>query len=220
LGVVLRIEVVSDIVCPWCYVGKRRLDAALNQRPQFAAKVVWLPFELNPEMPDAGMPRDAYLLARFGDTQRFAAAQQQLIELGATLDIDFRFDGDRHMPNTRACHLLLRYAAWYDERHETCLQHALKERLLAAYFTQGRNLSERETLVEIACDAGFERSSAEQALDDVTLRAEVIEVERELQSLGVSGVPTYIFERKFAFSGAQPVDVFLAALDRAAAGEQ
>jgi predicted DsbA family dithiol-disulfide isomerase len=170
---------------------------------------------------DAGCRHAARRLpTRFGDTQRFAAAQQQLIELGATLDIDFRFDGDRHMPNTRACHLLLRYAAWYDERHETCLQHALKERLLAAYFTQGRNLSERETLVEIACDAGFERSSAEQALDDVTLRAEVIEVERELQSLGVSGVPTYIFERKFAFSGAQPVDVFLAALDRAAAGEQ
>jgi predicted DsbA family dithiol-disulfide isomerase len=122
------------------------------------------------------------------------------------------------MPNTRACHILLRYAAWYDERHETCLQAALKERLLAAYFTQGRNLSERETLVEIASAAGFERSSAEQALDDRTLRAEVIELERELQLLGVAGVPTYIFDRKFAFSGAQPESVFLAALDRAAKG--
>jgi predicted DsbA family dithiol-disulfide isomerase len=79
MGVALRIEVVSDIVCPWCYVGKRRLDAALTERTTYGATVVWLPFELNPEMPEAGMPRDAYLVARFGDAQRFAAAQEQLI---------------------------------------------------------------------------------------------------------------------------------------------
>jgi predicted DsbA family dithiol-disulfide isomerase len=214
----LQIEVVSDVICPWCYVGKKRLDAALAARPHCAPTVTWLPFELNPEMPEAGMPRDAYLLARFGDVSRFAAAQAQLVAVGAELGIEFRFDGDRHMPNTRACHLLLRYAGWYDERHDTQLQAALQERLMAAYFTHGSNLSERAVLVELATAAGFDAASAEQALDDTALRAEVVATERELQALGVSGVPTFIFDRRFAFSGAQPTDVFIAALDRAAAG--
>lgn len=218
LGAELHIEVVSDVVCPWCYVGKRRLDAALAARTNYAATVTWLPFELNPDMPEAGMPRDAYLLARFGDVNRFAAAQAQLVAIGTEVGIEFRFDGDRHMPNTRACHMLLRYAGWYDERHETQLQAALQERLMAAYFTHGRNLSERAVLLEIATAAGFEPASAEQALDDRALRAEVVATEGELQTLGVSGVPTFIFDRRFAFSGAQPIAVFLDALDRAAAG--
>lgn len=212
----MQIEVVSDIVCPWCYVGKRRLKAALAERPALGVSVSWLPFEVNPQLPEEGMPRDAYLLERFGDTQRFAAAQAQLIELGRPLGIDFRFDGDRHMPNTRASHMLLRAAARVDSERGTALQSALQERLMAGYFTRGENLSRRETLIEAAHEAGLAIEQAERALADVTLRTEVASIERELQSLGVSSVPTFIFARRFAFSGAQEVPVFLEALDEAA----
>jgi predicted DsbA family dithiol-disulfide isomerase len=208
----VQIEVVSDIVCPWCYVGKRKLEAALAARPQYRAVVTWLPFELNPQMPEAGMPRDRYLLERFGDVNRFAAAQQQLVDIGQSLGIDFRFDGDRHMPNTRRAHMLLRAAG----HASVDLQTRLKERLLAGYFVRGENLSDTAVLVNAATDAGMVPQQAIDALDDQALRNEIVETEQELAKLGVSGVPTFIFNRRFAFSGAQDPSVFLSALDEAA----
>jgi predicted DsbA family dithiol-disulfide isomerase len=208
----VQIEVVSDIVCPWCYVGKRKLEAALAARPQYGAVVTWLPFELNPDMPKAGMPRDEYMQQRFGDVNRFAAAQQQLVETGQSLGIDFRFAGDRHMPNTRRAHMLLRAAG----RASVDIQARLKERLLSAYFARGENLSDTAVLVTAATDAGLAPDVAAAALDDQALEKEIVATEQELARLGVSGVPTFIFDRRFAFSGAQDHSVFLSALDEAA----
>jgi predicted DsbA family dithiol-disulfide isomerase len=208
----VQIEVVSDIVCPWCYVGKRKLEAALAARPHYGSVITWLPFELNPDMPQAGMPRDQYMRERFGDVNRFAAAQEQLVAIGQSLGIDFRFDGDRHMPNTRRAHMLLRAAG----RASTDVQTRLKERLLSAYFTRGENLSDASVLLSAAGDAGLAPDVAAAALDDTELKNEIVATEQELAKLGVSGVPTFIFNRRFAFSGAQDESVFLSALDEAA----
>ncbi|MFO1426610.1 MAG: DsbA family oxidoreductase [Steroidobacteraceae bacterium] len=150
----MQIEVFSDIVCPWCYAGFARLEQALAQRPGTPFRVTWLPFELNPDLPSEGMERSAYLLQRFGDVNRFAAGQQQLRELGHELGIDYRFERVARMPNTRRAHVLLAWA------RRGARQSMLKRALLAAYFTEGRDVGDPQVLVAIAGEAGLDAGAA------------------------------------------------------------
>jgi predicted DsbA family dithiol-disulfide isomerase len=206
----MKIEVYSDLVCPWCYLGKRRLEAALAQRPNIVPRVQWLPFELNPDLPAEGMDRAAYLQEKFGSTDRFAAAQAQLASLGESHQISFDFAAIARMPNTRRAHVLLRAAhAAVDARADT-----LKEQLLAAYFSRGEDLTDETVLCRAAEAAGLSASAAIAALRDAALLDAVIQHEQQAVQWGVSGVPTFIFARRYAFSGAQEVPQFLAVIDR------
>jgi predicted DsbA family dithiol-disulfide isomerase len=210
----VRIEIFSDIVCPWCYAGFARLEAALAARPGLAADVHWLPFELNPDLPEGGMDRAQYMVQRFGDANRFAGAQQQLRDLGQSLGIDYRFERIARMPNTRRAHLLLAWA------RESGRQNEVKRALLAAYFTAGRDIGDPAVLAQVAAECGLDAAAARLALDDPQLRAEVEQAEAMGRGWGVSGVPTFIFDRRQAFSGAQPLEVFLGVIDGlVAAGE-
>jgi predicted DsbA family dithiol-disulfide isomerase len=210
----VRIEVFSDLVCPWCYAGLARLDAALAARPELEADVHWLPFELNPDLPEGGMDRAQYMLQRFGDVNRFAGAQQQLRDLGHSLGIDYRFDRIVRMPNTRRAHMLLAWA------HASGRQGEVKRALLAAYFTDGRDIGDPAVLAHIAGECGLDAAAAHVALEDPQLRSSVEQIEALGQGWGVSGVPTFIFDRKQAFSGAQPPEVFLGVIDALLEGRE
>lgn len=202
----VHIEVYSDLVCPWCYVGKARLAAALKARATLAIKVSWLPFELNPSMPIEGRDRREYMRERFGDLSRFDEAQRQLVGLGSELGLQFNFDEIHRSPNTRRAHMLLQAA-------EPLLQQTLVERLFYAYFTEGKDIGDATVLLSLAQEAGMLAEHAQAALSDMKLAHEVERLEHQAQSWRISGVPTFIFDRRMAFSGAQPLDVFLQAID-------
>ena len=203
----MLIEVYSDTVCPWCYVGVERLLQALAQRPERAAEVRWLPFELNPDMPDGGMDRAEYMLQKFGDVNRFAGAHGQLRELGAEFGIEFDFAAINRVANTRRSHALL---AWAEASGR---QTDVNRALLRAYFSQGRDIGDPTVLTAIAAECGLDGGAAAAALEDPQLRETIEALEAQALQWGISGVPTFIFDRRFAFSGAQQLPVFLEAID-------
>lgn len=211
------VEVFSDTVCPWCYVGKLRFERAVAQwaaaKPGATAPPVrWLPYELNPDMPPEGADRDDYLRARFGDVKRFETAQGQLREIGADLGIDFRFDLIRRMPNTRRSHALIALAANAPEGLPS-RQPQVKERILRAYFTEGRDIGDPEVLVEIAVEEGLDAGIVRTSLDDPRLHAEIAQLEARARQQGIQGVPAFVFNRRHLVSGAQEPSVFVQVMD-------
>jgi predicted DsbA family dithiol-disulfide isomerase len=204
----MRVEIYSDIVCPWCYVGRKRFEQALAQRPDVHADVRWLPFELNPDLPETGVDREAYLAAKFGDAERRAALQEQLREVGASVGIEFRFDLIRKTPNTRAAHALLEIAAENAKQSETYAA------LFAAYFEQGRDIGDREVLIEIGAGRQLDANESRAALAARRYYPEIAGYERQAAQWGIQGVPTFIFDRRYAVSGAQEPPVFLQVFDR------
>lgn len=206
----MHIEIYSDLVCPWCYIGRKRFDAALAQRPalQPQLQVHWLPFELNPQLEESGVERAKYLAAKFGDPSQLQAMQRHIREVGTDTGIGFRFELIRRTPNTRAAHALLAVA----EEHGRQAQVSMA--LFAAYFEQGRDIGDREVLVEIAAAHGLDPSCAHGALADRRHYAQIVSHEQQAAQWGITGVPTFIFDRRYAISGAQEPQVFLQVFDR------
>jgi predicted DsbA family dithiol-disulfide isomerase len=206
----VKIEIYSDTICPWCYVGLARLQEALAARPGLEVELGWLPFELNPDLPPEGEDRREYMLRRFGDVNRFAAGQQQLLDLGRALGIDFQRIS--RAPNTRRSHVLIGWAG----EGGGALQTRVKQRVLEAHFTAGRDIADPQVLADLALDCGLDRDAALQAMADARRHAAVEALESQARGWGISGVPTFIFERRYAFSGAQPLQVFLETIDTVA----
>lgn len=210
----LTIDVISDVVCPWCYIGKRRLEAALalvaEERAAGEVSVRWHPFELNPELPAAGLDRRAYLEAKFGGPERAAAIYERLRGAGATVGIPFALDRIARQPNTRDAHRLI---AWAQARGNA---EPLIEKLFAAYFLEGRNPGERDVLAAIAGEAGEDSAAARAMLESGEGRDEVEASERRAQEIGIGGVPFFIFNGRLAVSGAQEPRVLAQAMAEAA----
>ena len=205
----LSIDVVSDVVCPWCYIGKRRLEAALDlyrkQRPDAPApEVAFHPFELNPDMPREGITRADYIAKKFG--ARGYSAHDRLVHAGAQLGIAFAFDGIARQPNTLTAHALIEAA------RRKGVHVAVKEAMLKAFFVDGRDLTHEDTLVGIAAEAGLDRKDAAAAVADESLRAAVAEEEEKARAMGIQGVPFFIFNGRLAVEGAQPPEVLLEAM--------
>lgn len=207
----MLVEVFSDTVCPWCFVGKRRFEQACAARPGIEIEARWLPFELNPDLPAEGMERGRYLAEKFGDPNRFAAAQQNLRDVGAELGIDFHFERIVRMPNTRRSHALIAIAS------AGPLQSAVKERVLEAYFVDGHDIGDMDVLRQIGADAGLDPAPTPAALEDAGLHREIAALESRAASWGIRGVPAFVFDRRYLVSGAQPTEVFLEVIDRIAA---
>ncbi len=213
----LTISVVSDVVCPWCFVGKRRLERALDALGlRDATEIGWLPFELNPDMPAGGIARSAYRAAKFG-AERGAALDAEMTARGRDEGIAFAFDRIAKTPNTRPAHRLIAHASRHGRGD------AVKELLLRAYFEEARDVGDKAVLIEIATKAGIE--GAADALRDPALADEVVAEMRRAVEMGVSGVPFFIVDGRWAMSGAQPTEAWIAALrertgglDAAAAG--
>ena len=203
----LVIDVVSDVVCPWCFVGKRRLEAALKRDGE--AQVRWRPFQLDAAIPPEGLDRQTYMRAKFRDSARLADAHARLKALGAEADIAFDFEAIRRSPNTLDAHRLIRFA------DEAGVADFVVERLFRDYFERGRDIGDREVLVEIAREAGLDPASVRERLASPDGAQEVRREIDAAQRLGVSGVPYFIFASKFALSGAQSEEVFAQALAKA-----
>jgi len=208
----MNIEVVSDVVCPWCFVGKRRLEAALASTDEASVAVRWRPFQLDPTIPPEGLERRAYMRAKFRDDARIVEAHARLRALGAELGIAFDFDAISRSPNTLDAHRLIRWAA------ASGVQDEVVEKLFSAYFEHGRDIGARNVLTEIARDCGMDAEAVERRLggdDEVAaVQAEIAEA----QALGVTGVPFFIFASRFAVSGAQSAEVLAKAMERARSG--
>jgi len=207
----LRIEIVTDLVCPWCWLGKRRLELALERRPDLEVEVAWLPHELNPDMPEGGMPREAYLAARFRDPAQVVLRQREITRLGAEIGVDFNFERITRMPNTRAAHALLQQA-----RGHGCADE-LVETLFRSYFTLGRDIGDPVVLAEDAAACGLEPAAVSARLSARSDYDRVVALERMIGSAGIDAVPHYVFDGRYSCSGAQDVETFCRALDRAAA---
>jgi predicted DsbA family dithiol-disulfide isomerase len=193
----LAISVYSDVVCPWCYVGKRRLEAALALpgSPK-DVRMSWRPFELNPDLPVEGIERAVYRARKFGAAAS-AALDAKMVTTGRELGIAFAFERMSRTPNTRLAHRLI----WEAERQ--CRQNELVERLFAGYFEQGLDIGARHVLEGLAAEAGLERSGVDCALDDPESLAAVVDLELEGLRLGVAAVPFFILPGSFGVSGAQ-----------------
>ena len=202
-------KVVSDLICPWCYIGKRRLEAALRELPSEAeVSVSWHPFQLNPEMPFQGMDRNEYRLRKFGDPANCQMRDAQLTEVGRTVGIEFRLDLQSNTPNTFDSHRVIWLAG------QLGMQDAVVEALFRAYFCEGVNFSSTANLIEVAASAGLDAGRLERLLVSDEGTVEVQSEEREIKSLGISSVPLFIIQDRVAVSGAQPPEILLRALEQ------
>jgi predicted DsbA family dithiol-disulfide isomerase len=210
------IDVVSDVVCPWCYIGKRKLEVALGelavQDPDAAPAVRWHPFQLNPDLPSQGIPRSDYLRAKFGGESRAADIYARVKAVGADVGIAFDFDRIDVQPNTLAAHRLI---AWTQARGEAGRTSDLVERLFQAYFIEGRAIGEPGVLAQIASEAGLELDAARAMLTSAEGLAAVADEDREARSVGISGVPFFIFNGSTAVSGAHEPKMLLEAIAKA-----
>ena len=204
----MQVDMYSDCVCPWCFIGKRRFDRARQQRQNLHIDLQWRAFELNPALATGGVDRDEYLMTKFGDATRLRSMHEHLRDTGAALGIRFRFDLIRRTPNTRAAHALMAFAARRNRQAE------LSEALFSAYFEQGRDIGDPAVLTELGSCQGLDASEALRALEDPGLNAEVLATQVQAREWGISGVPTFVFEQRYAVSGAQSPETFLQLFDR------
>jgi len=203
----LQIEIVSDVVCPWCYIGKRRLEQALTRaRPE--VDVVWRAFQLNPGLPEEGMEREAYVQRKFGSAG--PDMYTRVAAVGASVGIPFAFERIARQPNTVAAHQLIALAAPGPQ------QDAMVETLFRGYFLEGADLTSRPALVALASRAGLDAAAAQACLDDAVSRQAVLDADSVARDLGVEGVPFFIFGHRVAVSGAHEPDVLVQAIERAA----
>lgn len=205
----MLIDIVSDTICPWCFIGKRKLEAAMQNRPDVQPEIGWRPFQLNPEMPRAGMSRDAYLAAKFGGADRAARIYETIRAAGAELGIPFRFDLIKRTPSTLDSHRLIRWAT------QEGLQDRVVEALFVAYFTQGADIGDADVLTRIAVENGMDPRVAGDRLRNDTDLDLVRQEDAMARSMGINGVPCFIIDRKYAVSGAQDVPVFHKVFDLA-----
>jgi predicted DsbA family dithiol-disulfide isomerase len=207
----LTIDVISDVICPWCFIGKRRLEKALGDRP---ATVRWHAFQLNPDMPREGIDRRTYRIRKFGSWERSLELDARVAAAGRGEGIAFNFDRMARTPNTLDAHRIIWLAG------ERGVQDAVSEALFAAYFTDGEDLSDRATLSSIAAGAGLDRAEVDELLGGEAGLEAVHAGEHEARRLGVSGVPFFVINGKVALSGAQPPELFRQAFEQAEMGTE
>ena len=199
----MKIDIVSDTICPWCFVGKRRLEAALASRPDLDVEIVWHPYQLNPATPKEGVDRKDYLREKFGTETYPEQMLGALVEAGETTDIDFKFNAMNRVPNTIDSHRVLRWA------QESGHQDAVAEILFRRYFIDNEDIGDIDTLAAAAGEAGMDADIVRKQLSDDT-DEEAVRAEAQYASqMGISGVPTFIIDNKYALQGAQPADAFL-----------
>ena len=205
----IQIDVYADVVCPWCYVGEKRLEQALQQRPDLTVERRWRPYQLRPEMPAGGLPWHEFAVDKFGGEGRMRAAFEHVSAAGEPDGIRFDFGRISSAPNTVDAHRLILYAAEHGLQWETA------EALFRSYFVEGTNLNDPAELAGVAASAGLDTGEAREFLSGDAKTDEVWSAQREAGLVGVTGVPFYVFDGRYALSGAQPVEAFVRALDAA-----
>ncbi len=210
----IQIDIISDVICPWCFIGKRRLEVAVaTLNRQHEVRVRWFPFQLNPQMPQEGISRREYRTKKFGSWERSLELDAQMNAVGEAEGIHFALDRIERTPNTLDAHRLI----WLADKEG--VQDAVVEALFRGYFAEGRDISTRQTLIDVVADAGLDRHQAEEALT----RGEGMEAIKEAGELSqhfrVDGVPFFIINGKITLGGAQPPEAFLEAFGKALANQ-
>ena len=207
----LQIDIVSDVVCPWCYIGKRRIEDALALTPDVPVEVNWRPFFLNPWIPRNGISRDDYLTTKFGSVDAYKGIAGRVVAAAEGEGLSYRPDLVKRQPNTIDCHRLIH---WADAAGKSA---AMKQRLMELYFRDGGDLTETETLVQAAADVGLDAADIRRRLatdEDVDL---ISAQAKDASDKGISGVPTFVFAGKYAVSGAQDADKLARAIRQVSA---
>jgi predicted DsbA family dithiol-disulfide isomerase len=205
----LTVDVISDVICPWCFVGKRRLEQAIRAlRGGHEVRVRWHPFQLNPHMPKEGMSRRDYRTAKFGSWEQSRALDAQMKEVGAAEGIPFALDQIERTPNTLDAHRLIWLAG------EQGVQDDVVEALFRAYFCAARNIGARETLLDVGAEAGLARDRTQGVLDSGAGLDAIRAAEEHGHQLGVQGVPFFVIDGELTLSGAQKPELFLTAFER------
>lgn len=210
----MKIDIHFDVVCPWCFIGHRRLGLALRERPQLHPAVAWRPYFLNPDLPDEGIPFDLYVERKFGGARRAQRLLTSLAEVGRVAGIAFDFAAIRRTPNTLNAHRLVRLARSADRQTE------ITAALFDAYFCRGRDIGDRDVLRDIGMAQGLSPAHIEAAFADAGM-AESLRAEAEAtQRSGAMGVPLFVLNDRFAIIGAQEAEVLIRLLDVAASDDR
>lgn len=205
----ITIDVVSDIICPWCFLGKRRLDKALTLIPDIKAEINFRPFFLDPTIPSEGLDRHEYMAAKFGK-ERLKTIHDPLITAGKQDGVPFHFDKITRTPNTMNAHRLLRWAKLENKQPE------IAESLFMAYWSDGGDVGDHQVLADIAAANGMNREGVLKALASDQDKNEVLAETTQAQQMGVTGVPTYIINRKYGVVGAQGAELLAEQIKKAA----
>src|SRR5215471_10826443 len=207
----LKVDVVSDVVCPWCYIGKKRIESALALVPDVPVEVTWRPFFLNPWVPREGMSRENYLTTKFGSVDAYNGIAQRVVAAAGEEGLSYRPELVKRQPNTTDCHRLIHWADKIGKAAE------MKQRLMELYFRDGGDLTDTNVLVQAAADCGLDPDDVRRLLatdEDVAL---ISGQAQEASDKGISGVPTYVFAQKYAVSGAQPAEMLARAIRQVSA---
>jgi predicted DsbA family dithiol-disulfide isomerase len=210
----LTIDIVSDLVCPWCFIGKRHLEAALESMGETAPQVQirWHPFQLNPDLPLEGITRKSYIENKFGGPQRAAEVYDRVKQAGKATGLDLMFDRIAQQPNTLAGHALVALA------QEAGVGDAVVEALFKAYFEEGVFIGDPKTLAVIGAAHGLSREKIEAVLNDPQTLQNVAAQDASVRAQGISGVPFFVIDQKFSLSGAQPPEAMRQAIEAAMKG--
>ena len=205
----VRIDIVSDVVCPWCFIGKKRLESAVAMKPDVPVELHWRPYFLNDWIPREGISREEYLTTKFGGVDRYKGIAQRVAAAAQAEGLTYAMDKIARQPNTLDAHRLIRWAGEIGKAAE------MKQTLMDFYFTEGADLTDRDTLVRAASAVGLNADETRAAL---VSDKDVAEIEREAEAAkeaGIQGVPMFIFDGKFAVSGAQAPETLAEAIERA-----
>ncbi|MFD1196140.1 DsbA family oxidoreductase [Seohaeicola saemankumensis] len=203
----VKLDILSDPICPWCLIGKAQLERALEARPNHPFVIEWHPFQLNPDMPPEGMDRRAYLEEKFGGKDRAVQIYARIAQNAEAAGIAINFEGITRTPNTLDAHRLIHWAGIEGA------QHAVVTALMRAYFQQGRDIGDRDVLADIADSAGLDAAVIRKLLDSPADRDEISARDQAARDMGVNAVPTFIVAGKHAVPGAQPTEVWLKVID-------
>ena len=213
----LEIDIVSDVVCPWCVLGYAHLQQALEALAQdeIKANIHWRAFELNPHMGADGQEINEHLMEKYGSTaEQLSENKKRLVDLGKAAAVDFNFDERSRIYNTFDCHKLLHWATEIQQgsNENRDIQTLLKQALFTAYFKDGKDISDRAVLLEVVNELGLDVEKAKDVLDSAEVKEAVRKEQKQFQSMGISAVPAFIINNQYLISGGQPVDVFKQAL--------
>lgn len=198
----IRLDIFSDPVCPWCYVGKANLDRALSQHPDHPFQIQWHPFQLNPDMPAEGVAKRAYLEEKFGGKPRVDAVHDRLREVAKAAGVDMNPDKPQRMPNTLNAHRLIHWAGIEG------VQSPVVTALMRAYWVEGRDIGDLDTLADIAGENGMDREATLRLLHSDADADDILARDRDARHKGVNAVPTFLIAQQYVVSGAQPPETW------------
>lgn len=210
----VKLDILSDPICPWCLIGKAQLERALEARPDHPFVIEWHPFQLNPDMPREGADRRTYLEEKFGGKERAVQIYARIAEHAEAAGVAINFEGIKRTPNTLDAHRLIHWAGIEG------VQARVVSALMRAYFQEGRDIGDRDTLADIADSAGLDAAVIRKLLDSDADLAEIRDRDTAAREMGVNAVPTFIVAGKHAVPGAQPTEVWLRVIDEIMAQDQ